>query len=258
METSSRRTGSRIKYSVILVAVLASALVLTASTQTWYTLHLTAASGHSGTLTVSGADAAPAIAALSLAGVAFGGALALAGRVLRYVLAVLGIVLAASIIGSVASAMVDPAATGITVVTKATGIAGDAGVRAVIAGADATAWPAVALVAGIVLALAAIAAAVTAHRWPTASRRYGATQDASAPIHQDDSAANAEDDDQLSAADQRARARDAAIDDWDELSRGDDPTDTDDPAADDPAAGEAEVDASEADGEADGGTPPVR
>ncbi|MHA7986524.1 Trp biosynthesis-associated membrane protein [Rathayibacter sp. CAU 1779] len=253
MAASSRRTGPRLKYSIILVAVLASGLVLTASTQTWYTLHLSATSGHSGALTVSGADAAPAIAALSLAGVAFGGALALAGRVLRYVLAVLGIVLAASIIGSTASAMADPAATGITVVTKATGIAGDASVRAVIARTDATAWPAVALVAGIVLALAAVAAGVTAHLWPTASRRYGATQDASAPIQQDGAAPKTDGDDHLSAADQRARARDAAIDDWDELSRGDDPTESEEIAADD-----VDVDASEPDGGADGGDPSVR
>jgi uncharacterized membrane protein (TIGR02234 family) len=227
MTTPSPFAG-RIKYGTILLAVIASGLVLSASTQTWYALHLTATSGHSGTVPVTGSVAAPAIAALSLAGVAFAGALALAGRILRYVLALLGLVLAAGIIGSTVSAMADPAGTGLGAVTKATGIAGDSSVRAIIARADATPWPALALAGGILLALAALAVAVTAHLWPVTSRRYGATRDASVPGH--DSAvgpADHEPDDDLPAADRRARARDAAIDDWDELSRGDDPTDSD-------------------------------
>jgi uncharacterized membrane protein (TIGR02234 family) len=177
---ASRRLASRLKYGAILLAVLASGLVLTASTQTWFTLHLTAASGHAGTLTVVGSDAAPAIAALSLAGVAFGGALALAGRVLRYVLALLGLVLAAGVIGSTASAMADPVGTGITVVSKATGIAGDSSVRSIVAHADASAWPALALAGGIALAVVALGVAATGHLWPVASRRYGTTEQASA------------------------------------------------------------------------------
>ncbi|WP_168203716.1 Trp biosynthesis-associated membrane protein [Humibacter ginsenosidimutans] len=217
----SSETSRRLKYGAILLAVIASALVLTASTQTWYTLHLTATSGHAGTLTVAGSAAAPAVAALSLAGVAFGAALALAGRILRYVLAVLGLVLSASIIGSTASAIGDPIGSGITVVTNATGVAGDASVRAIIARADATAWPALALAGGIALLLATVLVVATGHLWPVSSRRYGATEDASSDKHAEPSD---DDDEHLSAADQRARARDAAIGDWDELSRGDDPT----------------------------------
>jgi hypothetical protein len=244
--TTPSRFAGRLKYGTILLAVVASGLVLSASTQTWYTLQLTVTSGHSGTVTVTGSVAAPAIAALSLAGVAFAGALALAGRVLRYVLALLGLVLAASIIGSTISAMADPVGTGIGAVTKATGIAGDSSVRAIIARADATPWPALALAGGILLAVAALAVAVTAHLWPVTSRRYGATQDASAPAHDSTSRhEGGETDDHLPAADRRARARDAAIDDWDELSRGDDPTegDTDegqDARADDPGSGPAD------------------
>ena len=231
MAAQSRIAG-RLKYGTILVAILASGLALTASTQTWFSLHLTATSGHSGTLTVSGSEAAPAIAALSLAGVAFGGALALAGRILRYVLALLGLVLAAGVIGSTASALADPVGTGITVVSKATGIAGDSSVRAIVGHADATAWPALALAGGIAIAVAALGVAVTGHLWPVASRRYGATEESptaergASPSAVD---ADARVDDPDSAADVRARARDAAIDDWDELSRGDDPTDDDAP-----------------------------
>jgi len=219
------RLAGRLKYGTMLLAVLACGLVLSASTQTWYTLHLTAASGHAGTLTVTGAQAAPAIAALSLAGVAFAGALALAGRILRYVLALLGLVLAAGIIGSTISAMADPVATGITVVSKATGIAGDTSVRAIVSRADASPWPSLALAGGIALAVAALCVAGTGHLWPATSRRYGTTEEVpnarSAHLEGRDVP---DDENALSPADRRARARDAAIDDWDELSRGDDPT----------------------------------
>jgi uncharacterized membrane protein (TIGR02234 family) len=252
---TSRRLASRLKYGAILLAVLASGLVLTASTQTWFTLHLTAASGHAGTLTVAGSDAAPAIAALSLAGVAFGGALALAGRVLRYVLALLGLVLAAGVIGSTASAMADPVGTGITVVSKATGIAGDSSVRSIVAHADASAWPALALAGGIALAVVALGVAVTGHLWPVASRRYGTTEQASAREDATPSDADRLEDDPESAADARARARDAAIDDWDELSRGDDPTEDDstdhDGADDDRGTGDGGADSAAGDGAAD-------
>ena len=218
------RLAGRLKYGTMLLAVLACGLALTASTQTWYTLHLTAASGHAGTLTVTGSQAAPAIAALSLAGVAFAGALALAGRILRYVLALLGLILAAGIIGSAISAMTDPVGTGITVVSKATGIAGDTSVRAIVAHADASPWPVLALAGGIALAIAALCVAGTGHLWPVTSRRYGATEDAGHPRTGHPEGDAADNDNALSPADRRARARDAAIDDWDELSRGDDPT----------------------------------
>ncbi|WP_243063040.1 Trp biosynthesis-associated membrane protein [Humibacter sp. RRB41] len=223
---SASRSGRSFKYGAILLALVGSGLALSASTQTWYTLHLTAAAGHSAALAVTGSNSAPAIAALSVAGLAFAGALALAGRVLRYVLAVLGLVLAGSVIGSAIGAIADPSGSSISVVTKATGIAGDASVRAVIGSTDATAWPALALTGGILLALAAVAVIAFAHTWPTASRRYGAVKDAAEPVRSD--------------ADAHLSARDAAIDDWDELSRGDDPTDgpvdepTEGPTEDDP------------------------
>ena len=212
---ASPTSGRTFKYGAILVALVGSGLALSASTQTWYTLHLTAAAGHAAAVSATGSNSAPAVAALSLAGIAFAVALSLAGRVLRYVLGVLGLVLAASIIGSSAAAIADPAGSSIAVVTKATGIAGDASVRAVIASTDPTAWPALSLAGGILVAVAALAVLAFAHTWPTASRRYGAVKGAAQPASND--------------SDARLSARDAAVDDWDELSRGDDPTDgTDD------------------------------
>lgn len=251
------RTGSRWKYSSILLAIVASGLALTASTQTWYSLHLTTAAGHAGDIAVTGSNAAPAVAALSLAGVAFACALALAGPILRYVLAALGLVLAASIIGSAAGAMADPIGSGISVVTTDTGIAGDASVRAIIESAQASAWPALALAGGILLAVSALVVIVTSHRWPGTSRRYGATQpvldrhdDADSAAHVSGGTSGASG--PTNAADERARARDAAIDDWDELSRGDDPTERATDADDAPDDAEDEADDGTADDTEDG------
>lgn len=200
---SSRRT----KYVLLLVIILASGLGLLASTQTWYTVHLTAAANHPATLAVPGSNAAPALTALSLAGMAVAGALAIAGRIARLIVAVLGILLAGCIVLSSVLAIIAPDSTATSVVTTATGIAGDASVAHLIARADATLWPVVGLAAGVIIALAAIAVLVTSGRWPSGSKRYQAVRFAEVE-HQP-------------VAD---NARDAAIDNWDELTRGDDPT----------------------------------
>jgi uncharacterized membrane protein (TIGR02234 family) len=207
-----------LKYLAILLALAGSGLALAASTQNWYSYRLAASSGHAGVIVATGSNAAPAIAALSVAGLAFAAALALAGPVLRYILSALGLVLAASIIGSTVSAMHDPVGSGIGVITGATGVAGDASVRALVEHADGTAFPVLALVGGILIALGAVVVIATSHLWPRASRRYAAVRT--------ERVASAEDG-PVSEVDARTRARDAAIDDWDELSRGDDPTEGD-------------------------------
>ncbi len=86
----------------------------------------------------------------------------------------------------------------------------------------------------MLLVLAGVAVLVTGTRWPSSSRRYRAArlEDADEPVE--------------AGAEGRA-ASDRAIDDWDDLSRGDDPTDdpidepTDEPTetADDPARGDS-------------------
>jgi hypothetical protein len=83
-------------------------------------------------------------------------------------------------------------------------------------------WPAVAIVGGALIVVAGIAVLVTGTRWPASTRRYRGARLAGT------------DEPEPSAGAERA-ASDRAIDDWDELSRGDDPTDG--PAADESPAG---------------------
>src|SRR5690606_9910601 len=88
-------------------------------------------------------------------------------------------------------------------VTTHTGIAGLESVTGLVAALTATAWPGVTAAAWVVLLLAGVATLVTAHRWQRTGRRFDtggrhAGTDPGTPLD--------------------------AVDSWDELSRGDDPT----------------------------------
>lgn len=191
---------SRIKLLIVLGGLLAAALALLAWTQTWVIAHVSGA-----TIEVNGAAAAPALSALALAGLALGGALTIAGPVFRIALGVLELVLGVSVIIAASGALAQPAGAAIADVTKLTGIAGDQSVLALISDASTTVWPWIGVLAGVLFALAGLGVLVTSRRWPGPSRKYQAVR--------------------LESADTTPlSAKDAAIDNWDELSRGSDPT----------------------------------
>ena len=204
----------RVRTYTLLAIVAGSGLALLASTQTWSTLHLKAAAGHQAVVTVQGSAAAPALTALALAGLALVAALAIAGRLIRIVLGVLGILIGVSVLLSALSA-----------VTAATGVAGRASVAHLVSRVDASFWPWFAIVGGALLILCSLAVLVTSGRWPGPSKRYQAVRfEPTAESHpHGDEAADANPDAAADAA-PPAAGRDAAIDSWDELSRGEDPT----------------------------------
>ena len=203
----------RLKYGSIVVVLVATAIALVAASQPWFTLRVPSAAGGSNDLTVSGAIAAPALSALGFAALALAAALAIAGPLIRIVLGILGVVLGGSIVLAASVALSDPVAAGASVVTHATGVAGDSSVHDLVASTTATVWPVLAIVAGALLALTCLAVIVTARAWPASSRRYQAVR-----LEDPDAAAAPEPAEQP--------ARDRAVDEWDELSRGDDPTAT--------------------------------
>src|SRR5690606_3961998 len=108
---SGRRAGTTVtrrwRLLAVLTALSAGALTLIATTQTWYTVWLR--DGADGALAVAGADAVPVLAPLSLAVLALGAALSIAGRVLAYVLGVL-----MTAIGATMSVVLIPVAVGPT------------------------------------------------------------------------------------------------------------------------------------------------
>lgn len=194
----------RARLVAVVATVACGALGVISSTQTWLTVVLDDGAGHA--LEVPGAAAIPVLAPLSLAVLALGAALAIVGVVLRVVFGALSTAIGGILAwtsGQVVFA--DPAAAVASTVTESTGIAGAPGVADMIATITATAWPPVALAVWIVLTASGIFTLITARSWGGVGRRYR-TEDAA-----------------HAAGPAGSRPHDA-IDDWDDLSRGEDPT----------------------------------
>ena len=229
------QSARRIKLSLILLILVASGLALLAWTQTWVNITIGAQTGVELALEVDGATASPALTALALAGLALAGALTIAGPVIRLVLGVLEILLGVSVFIASYSVVQDPAAASGPAVTDATGIAGNHSIELSVTAASVTAWPFVALVGGVVMVLAGLAVIVTSRRWPGSTQRFQAV--ALAPTDASSAAALAGAPDasavqtntppqanvQASQSMTADEAADAVVD-WDELSRGEDPT----------------------------------
>ena len=218
-------TTARMKLPILVVMILGSGLALLSWSQAWYELELAdAATGSSDAIAVPGSVASPALAALGLAGLALAGALAIAGPGIRIVLGVLELLLGGCVLLAAGISLGDPVAAVAPAVTDATGVSGSGPTAELVAAATATAWPTVAVAGGGLRVIARNAELVTGTRWPASSRRYRGARLAEA-------------DEPRSAGDRERAASDRAIDDWDELSRGDDPTEepTRYPAAADPS-----------------------
>ncbi|MDE0545566.1 Trp biosynthesis-associated membrane protein [Microbacterium sp. C7(2022)] len=212
--------------SVSLI-VLCGALGVISSTQTW--LHVALVDGGSSDLAVAGATAVPVLAPLSLAVLASGLALSIMGMVLRHVFAAMTVLIAIALVWVTAVVVLAiPISAIAATVTEATGIAGEQSVRALVAGVQTTAWPVITLVTSIVLAASGLFALWTARRWGSSGRRYQ-TEPATAAsgVHTPHPPATSSTSDAAPGnpkATPPAGAPRDAIDSWDDLSRGEDPT----------------------------------
>lgn len=179
--------------------LLGGAVGIVSSTQTWLTV-LRQDGGEP--ILVAGADALALLAPLSLAVLALGAALTIVGRALRYVFGALGLAASVLLLWWTADLLLRmPTAAVAPAVTEATGLAGEDAVRAVVAEIVPTAWPWLALVGWAVLCAASVLTLATARRWRSGGRRFRTD-------HVGDADAGPVD----------------AIDSWDDLSRGTDPT----------------------------------
>jgi hypothetical protein len=186
----------RTKTIALVGGLLAAAAVFACWTQVWVTVGIADAPE---AIEATGQSAAPALSALALSELALVAALALAGRVLRYVLGAVQLLVGAAIAGTSALPLAAPLEAAASSIADHTGLAGDEAVRALATSVSVSAWPIVAIAAGIALVLLAVGILVSARSWPGTARRYE-----SGPRHP-------------------PVARNA-VDDWDALSGGDDPT----------------------------------
>ncbi|WP_144877647.1 Trp biosynthesis-associated membrane protein [Microbacterium sp. 1.5R] len=184
----------------VLGFLLSGAIGIISSTQTW----LTAERADAGeAILVPGASALPLLAPLSLAVLALGLAMSIVGPVLRLVFGVLGAASAVFLGWTTLQLLVtEPVSAVAPTVTETTGLAGSAAIADVVVGIERSAWPAIALVGWIVLLAAAVVVLMTWRRWKRGGRRFRTD----AP-HATETAGPVD-----------------AIDSWDDLSRGTDPT----------------------------------
>ncbi|MCU1443803.1 MAG: peptidase [Cryobacterium sp.] len=222
--------GRRVKLGLILLVLLASAVALLAWTRVWIDASVLAMGAGSAPqhLEVAGANAAPALTALALAGLSLAGALTIAGRVIRVVLGLLAVLLGISVFLAAFFAVTDPARASASTVTAATGIAGNESILVGVADASLTPWPFVALGSGVAIAVAGIAILLTAKHWPGSTSRYSAVR--LAPAGTSDSTPGSATQNpvapagQATAGEDPGAARSNSVDSWDDLSRGADPT----------------------------------
>lgn len=194
--------GRRLKTWSLLLGLVFSGVALLAWSQSWFVATLGGTSATHPPIPAGGDVAAPAVAALALAGLAGVGALALAGPVFRVIVAGLEVLVGGCMVLSATLALLAPVSAVEPLVTKATGIAGHEAVASLVVAVPATPWPFVALAAGVLLAVLGLAILVTGRAWPGASRKYQ-------PVR-------------FEAAD--AEGSEHAVSDWDALSGGADPT----------------------------------
>ena len=197
----------RARLFAVLATLAVGAIGVISSTQTW--LVATLEDGAQRTLEVSGAAAVPVLAPLSLAVLALGGALSIVGPALRYVFGALTVAIAAAVgFLSAQVAFTTPVSAVASTVTSATGITGTDAVASLVASITATPWPAITLASSALLLISGVFILATARSWGRSGRRY--ESDATAPSEAGTEAS-------------ASRPFDA-IDSWDDLSRGADPT----------------------------------
>lgn len=185
---------------VLLVAVLALAVFGT-TTQTWITVTLDPDQvGQAGSaqtaLEVQGSKAATTVTALALVALAGGLAAAIAGRIARWIITAIIVLASAGIVGAAATVLADPLAAAQGSIAAATGVTGST------AEVSVTAFPAIAVVVGVLLALGALLIIPAGRHWKSRTkydaRATGGAVATAGPVDE--------------------------IDSWDRLSRGDDPT----------------------------------
>lgn len=180
----------------VVLSVLGAGLALLASPQAWVQAQVAAGAGAGRVLlSASGAELAPAVSGLGLVGLA--GSVAVIA-VSGWARLVTGVLLAGAGIGIAASC--------VALTADLTGaLAGQsrlpAGAILTPGAASASAWPWLALLGGVLLALAGLLVTARGRAWPGMSRRYEAPGASAAAASSDPRAV------------------------WEALDRGEDPTD---------------------------------
>lgn len=199
------------KSIVVLTALVFALLAFGATTQTWVDAEVQGSAVRTAHLTVQGSKAATSVSALALVGLAGTLAAAVAGRIGRAVAAVVVVLAGAGVAVACAAVLADPRAAAEGSIAQATGLAGTA------ATATLTPYPALAAVAGVLLALSGVLLLVASRHWALRTRYDAARSARSSTVTSGAAGAG-------SAGTGGEGPTVDGIDGWDRLSRGEDPT----------------------------------
>jgi hypothetical protein len=188
-------TPRRLKLSLLIGSLVASGLVFLGWTQEWFSVAIV----DGPLLSVQGDVAAPAVSTLALTCLVLIGALSIAGPFFRPVLGVLEILLGIAVVFSGVLALTDPIAASASAISDATGIAGATSLPSLVASLAVSAWPWVSTIGGGLISLLGLTVILTSRQWPASTRKYSAVR--------------------VEPVEGRT-----AVDDWDSLSDGTDPT----------------------------------
>ncbi|KQN99593.1 hypothetical protein ASF21_12275 [Arthrobacter sp. Leaf234] len=153
---------------VVMGIVVLALLAFGSTTQTWLTVRLPQEAVQTPDLMIAGSDASTPVTAFALVALAAALAVSIAGRLARWVIAVILVLSGVGIALSSAGVALDPAAAAEPAVGEAIGVSG-------LAGAEATAgvFPWLAVAAGVLLVLAAAWVVLAGRTWGV-NRRYDA------------------------------------------------------------------------------------
>lgn len=150
-----------------LALLLAAGLGLFAATQPWRTVTLI----DERALSLTGQDLAGGLTIMALTCLVLGIVLAIAGRIWKYVLGALALVLGAAILAHVQASLGGIDAAMEALVAEATGIAGTGQAAEVAETRSGGGTPVAGMIAGGLAVLAGLWVLTTAHRWPARAKR---------------------------------------------------------------------------------------
>lgn len=209
--SGSAAPGWTRKGTVVLVTVLCAVAAFGTTTQSWVNVILAQSGVSMPDIHVAGSKAATAVTALAVVAVAGAIASSIAGRVARWVVAGAIALSGVGIVSAGLTVLNDPRSAAQGEITRQTGISNGP------AQVSLTALPLIAVIFGALLILCAVWLALASRHW-AGSRKYdgaaGRTRAAGAPSSdRQPEAEEPADDEPLDA-----------IDSWDQLSKGHDPS----------------------------------
>ncbi|MBG6224895.1 putative membrane protein (TIGR02234 family) [Arthrobacter sp. CAN_A2] len=170
MSAAERSSAGRFtRRGIVVLGIVVLALIaFGTTTQTWLTVRLPQDAVQTPDLAIAGSDAATPVTAFALVALAAALAVSIAGRVARWIIAVILVLSGVGIAMSSAAVALDPSSAAEPAVGTAIGVSG-------LAGADAasTAMPWLAAAAGVLLVLAAAWVVLAGRTWGV-NRRYDA------------------------------------------------------------------------------------